>query len=561
MSRLNIKRRLLIIFIMVALAQAAIAWIGLRAIGLSNDDLADVYQERLVPVSQLARINDLMHSSIEQLTIAVIARPSPSNVQKYIDRVTGNLAEIDKLAKEYAQHVATDEDKKLFQQWTAEREGLIAKGINPAVADLKGQSFNDAEDTVLGVAIKRFAAVQQLFETIVADELKGAERRRTTADGRYQLTRYIMIGAVLLALVLCAVIAFYVDRAISGPINAMTRAMKQLADGDHDVRIPATDRQDEVGHMAEAVVVFRDGMITAKRLEAEQHAAQVHKERRQAAIEQYIATFEGSVRAALDSLTSAAAEMKATSQSMSMTATETSTQAAAVATAAEEASANVETVAAASEELSGSVAEIGRQVTQSTSIAGKAVDEADHTNKTVEGLAQAAQKIGDVVKLITAIAEQTNLLALNATIEAARAGEAGKGFAVVAAEVKGLANQTAKATDEISAQVAAMQGETGKVVQAIAHISGTIGTINQIATTIASAVEEQGAATQEIARNVQAAAQRTNAVSSNIMGVDQAAGMTGTAAADVLGAAEKLSRQAETLGANVDEFLANIRAA
>ena len=561
MSRLNIKRRLLIIFILVALVQVAIAWIGLRGFGLSNDDLAEVYQERLVPVSQLARINDLMHSSIEQLTIAVVARPSPSNVQKYIDRVTGNLAEIDKLATEYGRHVATDEDKKLFQQWTAEREALVAKAINPAVKDLKAQQFNDAEDTVLGVAIKRFTTVQQLFETIVAAELKAAEITRNAADSRYRLTRYVMLAAILFALGLSAVIAVYVDRAISGPLNAMTSAMKRLAGGDHDVQIPATDRKDEIGHMAEAVAVFRDGMINAQRLEAEQHAAQVQKERRQAAIEQYIATFEGSVRSALDNLGSAAADMKATSQGMTSTAKETSAQAAAVATAAEEASANVETVAAASEELSTSVSEIGRQVTQSTSIAGQAVAEADQTNKTVQGLAQAAQKIGDVVKLITAIAEQTNLLALNATIEAARAGEAGKGFAVVAAEVKGLANQTAKATEEISTQVTAMQSETGKVVQAIAHISGTIGNINAIATTIASAVEEQGAATQEIARNVQAAAQRTGSVSSNILGVDKAAATTGTAAGEVLGSAEKLSQQAQTLGASVDQFLADIRAA
>ena len=560
MSRLNIKKRLLIIFVMVALAQAAIAWIGLRAIGLSNDDLGEVYQQRLVPVSQLGRINDLMHSSIEQLTIAVIARPSPSNVQKYIDRVTANLAEIDKLAQQYAQHVSDDADKQLLQQWTAEREALVAKAINPAVKDLKAQAFNDAEDTVLGVAMKRFAAVQQLFEAIVTKELKGAESTRDTADTRHRLTQYLMIAAILLALAIGAVIAVYVDRAVSGPINAMTRAMKQLAGGDHEVRIPGTDRRDEIGLMAEAVAVFKDAMITARR-EAEQLAAQAQKERRQATIEHHLGAFESSVRSALDGLTSSAAEMKATSQRMSATAQETSAQAAAVSTAAEEALANVETVATASEELSSSVAEIGRQVAQATGIAGEAVDEAEQTNKTVEGLAQAAQKIGDIVKLITAIAEQTNLLALNATIEAARAGEAGKGFAVVAAEVKGLANQTAKATEEISAQVAAMQGQTGKVVHAIAHIGGTISTINQIATSIASAVAQQGTATQQIARNVQAAAQRTGAVSSNILGVDQAAATAGTAAAAVLGSAEKLGRQAESLGANVDRFLADIRAA
>ena len=530
MNRLHIKSRLLIFFVVIAVAQAVVAMIALRGLGYSNDELAEVYQERLVPVGQLARINDLMHSSIEQLTIAVIARPSPQNVQKYIDRVVGNLAEIDTLAKQYDQHVAGDNDKKLLSDWTSEREALVAKGIKPAIADLKGQAFNDAEDTVLGVAIKRFATVQQLFEAIVANELKSAEGTRNVADGQYRFTRYLMIGAILFALGLSAVIAFYVDRAIARPLNAMTSAMRRLASGDLEITIPASERADEIGHMAEAVVVFRDGMINARRLEAEQKSEQTQKERRRVAIEQYIANFERGVRASLDDLTSAAADMRATSESMSAIVEETSAQANAVATASGEASANVESVATASEELSSSVAEIGRQVAQSTRIAGAAVDEASHTNTTVEGMSQAAHKIGDVVKLITAIAEKTNLLALNATIEAARAGEAGKGFAVVASEVKGLANQTAKATEEISAQVAAMREATSEAVQAIKSIGTTIGTINEIATTIASAVEQQGAATQEIARIVHGAAQRTEQVSSNILGVNEAAGQTAEAA-------------------------------
>ena len=561
MRKMDIKRRFVIVFILIAVALAAIAWVGLRGISRSNDELADVYQDRLVPVSQLARINDLMHSSVEQLTIAVIARPSTSNLQKYIDRVASNLAEIETLAQQYAQHAATDEDKKLFKEWTTQRQALVTKSINPAVADLKAQAFNDAEDTVLGVAIKQFAAAQQVFDRIVANELKAAADTRNEADRRYLFTRYLMFAALLVAFGLCGGIAFYVNRSISGPLVAMTSAMKRLAGGDLEIRVPAVGRDDEIGHMAEAVEVFRDGMINARRLETEQKAAQAHKEQRQAAIEAYIADFEGSVRSALDGLGAAASEMTATSQSMSSTAEATSRQATAVANAAEEASSNVQTVASATEEMSASVAEISRQVTQSTGIAGQAVHEADATNTTVQGLAEAAQKIGDVVKLITAIAEQTNLLALNATIEAARAGEAGKGFAVVASEVKSLANQTAKATEEISAQVSAMQGATKEVVHAIKHIGGTIGEINKIASTIASAVEEQGAVTQEIARNVQAAAQRTEKVSSNILGVDKAASHTGAAATQVLGAAERLGRQAQMLGADVDKFLTSIRAA
>jgi len=561
MLKLDIKRSFLIVFILIAIAQAAIAWVGLHGIGRSNDELADIYQDRLVPMSQLARINDLMHSSIEQLTIAVIARPSPSNLQKYLDRVSSNLAQIEKLAPQYGQHVATDEDRKLFKEWTTQRETLIAKSINPAVRNLKEQAFNDAEDTVLGVAIKQFAAVQQLFDTIVANELKVADSTRNEADGRYRLARYLLFTALVIAFGLCGGIAFYVDRSISGPLVAMTSAMKRLASGDLEIRVPAADRDDEIGYMAEAVEVFRDGMINACRLEAERKAEQARKEQRQGAIEAHIANFESSVRSALDGLTAAASEMTATSHIMSSTGEATSRQATAAANAAEEASSNVQTVASAAEEMSASVAEISRQVTQSTGIAGQAVHEADATNASVQGLAAAAQKIGDVVKLINAIAEQTNLLALNATIEAARAGEAGKGFAVVASEVKSLASQTGKATEEIAAQVSAMQGATSQVVHAIKQIGGTIGDITKITSTIAAAIEEQSAATQEITRNVLAAARRTEKISSNILGVDKAASHTGAAAAQVLGAAERLGRQAEMLGANVDKFLASIRAA
>jgi len=277
--------------------------------------------------------------------------------------------------------------------------------------------------------------------------------------------------------------------------------------------------------------------------------------------QQIARNFETTIGGLVKSLVSTAAEMRTTSQGMSTTAADTTTQATRVLTAVEQASGNVQIVAAATEELSSSVSEIGRQVTQSTQIASQAVEEANRTNVTVQGLSAAAQKIGDVVKLISDIASQTNLLALNATIEAARAGEAGRGFAVVASEVKSLASQTGKATEDISAQVATMQAATSEVVDAIKNIGGTIGTMDEIATTIASAVEEQGSATQEIARNVQATASGTSEMSTSILGVTRAAGEAGAAAGQVLALAEDLGTQAETLRANVDNFLAKIRAA
>ena len=512
MKSLSIKAKMSTVFALIALAMAVVAMIAIRGVSLLNDDLSQLYQERLVPVSQLARINDLMHVSIEQLTIAVIARPSPQNVQKYTDRVEGNLVEIDNLVKQYASHVAGDEDKKLLGEYTALREALIGKAIKPAIADLKKQAFNDAEDSVLGIAVKQFAKVQQVYDSIIASELNGAEHTRAAADVRYRFTRYLMIGAVLFALGLGVVMALYVNYGITGPLAGMTMAMKRLANGDLAIVIPAIGRRDEIGHMAEAVGVFREGMIDARRLETEQKAEQIQKERRQAAIEQYIATFERSVVLSLDNFTLAATDMRTTSDSMSATAEEMRAQTTVVSTAAAQASANVEAVAAAAEEMATAATEIGRQVEDSDRISGAAVAQARNTDDRIDALSQAASRIGEVVGLITSIADQTNLLALNATIEAARAGEAGRGFAVVAQEVKQLASQTAKATSEIGSQIAGMQTATQDSVIAIKEIGGTIAQISEIASAIAAAVEEQGAATQEIARHVQQAAHGTGHV-------------------------------------------------
>ncbi len=353
----------------------------------------------------------------------------------------------------------------------------------------------------------------------------------------------------------------YVGRNILRRIGNLQRSMQLLSDGDLDTEIQRSAQRDEIAAMANSLQVFRESMIKSRALSVDQDKDRIAKAERASRMETRIVEFEATVRAALDGLQTSANSMQTTAQRMSATADQSTALVSAVASAAEETSVNVQTVSSGTEELSSSITEIGRQVITSAEVARKAVDEAGQTDATMQGLAENASRISVVVDLIQTIASQTNLLALNATIEAARAGDAGRGFAVVASEVKSLASQTAKATDEIRAQIASMQQVTTSAVSAIRNIGQTIGEINEVTTAIAAAVEEQGAATREIARNIQHAAGGTSEVSSNIIGVSAASTEAGTAAGEVLSASGTLRQEADVLRAEIDEFLSNIRAA
>ncbi|MBT3237618.1 MAG: methyl-accepting chemotaxis protein [Rhodospirillaceae bacterium] len=424
---------------------------------------------------------------------------------------------------------------------------------SPITNDLKGVTGPHWFGT-----ITKKINLMKIVEDKIAEDL--VELTHHIRDGA-QTTFIIMLVVTLVLLGLTAVLVTVIVRGITQPIGNMTNAMTVLAEGDKTVEIEGAERGDEIGDMASAVEVFKINMIKADELSAAQAEETEARERRAAAVDKMAANFETNVTSVLGEVGTASNTMKTTAEGMAATAEETSSQATTVAAAAEEASTNVQTVAAAAEELSSSISEITRQVAQSTEIASNAVTETERTNNEVQGLAVAAQKIGEVVELISDIAEQTNLLALNATIEAARAGDAGKGFAVVASEVKNLANQTAKATEEISAQIGGIQGATQGAVDAIGGISGIIDEINEITSAIAAAVEEQGAATQEIARNVEQASAGTSEVTTNISGVNQAADDTGEAATEVLSAVNSLTEQSDMLSKQVSEFLRDIKAA
>ncbi len=423
---------------------------------------------------------------------------------------------------------------------------------------------HDLKEAIHFYNVDSRAAFGRAAKAIADDRAFNVTEGKKAADKGaeiYSATKLWVYGALAVAALLCAVLGWLLVNGVSTPIQAITASMQRLARQDLTTEIQGRDREDEIGAMASAVQVFKDNMIEADRLSTQQRTEQALKEKRAQRIEQINAEFDRDADRALGVLSGAADELRNTSGKMSNNADLASKQAGAVSAAAEEASTNVQTVAAAAEELSASIQEISRQVVQSSAIAGQAVTEAGQTTETMRSLSEAAQKIGEVIRLINDIASQTNLLALNATIEAARAGEAGKGFAVVASEVKSLANQTARATEDISAQVGAMRNATEAAAEAIARIDKTIGTMNEISTSIAAAMEEQGAATQEIARNVQEAARGTAEVTSNIVGLNQVVEDTGAAAVDVLTSADSLGDQTATLRTRVDRFLMEIRQA
>ncbi|MEE7447569.1 methyl-accepting chemotaxis protein [Methylobacterium radiotolerans] len=560
LQSLSIRSKLIAAFAVLLLFLGGLSVIGLRSASTLNGLLIDVETNWLPSVRAASQIDSLTGRYTTSLLRHILTE-EPQMLASVDNDLVDRGKKIEAATKIYEALISSPEERALYEAFNREWRAL-ATAVEPILVlsrkGEKAQALSLYEAKV--VSPRRSASVA--LDKIIKLNQDGAEQAARDSQATYAQTYKVLIGAGLIAAFLAIALATLIVVSISRGINSVVQPMQALANGDLAVTIPNQGQRTEIGTIANVVQVFKNGLIRMKALEEETAQARLAaEEQRKAGMRQMADGFEAAIGGIIGMVSSSATELQATAQTMTATATETASQSTTVAAAAEEAASNVNTVAAAAEELGSSVQEIGRQVAGSAELAQRAVHEADQTGTLVQELSVAVSRIGDVVGLISNIAGQTNLLALNATIEAARAGVAGKGFAVVASEVKALAEQTAKATSEISTQIAQIQASTGQAVTSISGITGRIREISGVATSIAAAVEEQGAATQEIVRNVAQAAMGTGEVTSNISGVAGAAEETGAAASQVLGAASELSRQSEYLTSEVGRFLATVRAA
>lgn len=557
---LSIRAKLVAVFSLLTLFVIGLGVLGIVSTQRMREQALEIENNWLPSIRVLGEIDTMTARNN-----GVMLRHTQETDPQRLATIEGDLVRFGKKLDDkkvaYERLISSPEERELYETFV--REAAKFAAIRQTILDMsrngeKAQAYSFYENK--GITIRR--GMSDALEKLVNLNNAGADQAQARSKTVFEEARTLGIVGIVVAVVLSVLSAFMIIRGVSRGIDSVVQPMQALAAGDLSVTIPHQNVRTEIGRIADAVQVFKDGLNRMKALEDENALARAGADaQRKAAMRSMADGFESAIGGIIQSVSSSATELQATAQSMAGTATETAAQSTGAAAAAEQAAANVTTVAAAAEELGSSVQEIGRQVSASASLAHVAVEETARTAVLVKDLNSAVAKIGDVVTMISAIAGQTNLLALNATIEAARAGEAGKGFAVVASEVKQLATQTAKATEEIGAQIAMMQSATQDSVAAIKEIGSTIDTLAGIANAIAAAVEEQGAATQEISRNVQEAAQGTAEVAGNISSVNSGAAETGSASAQVLSSAQSLSRESEVLQREVARFIETVKAA
>jgi aerotaxis receptor len=553
----TLKARLVTLIALLAAFMVVIGSSGILATHSSNARMKSIYEDRTVPLAQLFEINDRMKDNAVALYDAAANGRAGKPAGNVAGRVATNTEAITKVWAEYVATYLTPEEKGVADSFVLKRKDYLEKAIKPGLTLYSDRKYDELE-TLLGKGGELFELAKADMQKLVDIQVKEAKAEFETAQSQYIVVVGFAVGLLTAALLLGVMIGIQTIRAIARPLGRLNDAMLNITQAKLDNRI-LVECDDEIGvalrnlQTVQAIVRFDREELKA----TEKRSAVLRK----ADMNKLADAFEGAVGEIVETVSSAATELEASAKTLTATAERSQELAISVAAASEEASTNVESVAAASEELTSSVNEISRQVQESSRVASEAVSQAQKTNDRVGELSKAAARIGDVVELINTIAGQTNLLALNATIEAARAGEAGRGFAVVASEVKALAEQTAKATGEIGLQITGIQAATQDSVGAIKEIGDTIGRMSEISSTIAAAVEEQGAATQEISRNIQHASQGTSQVSANITDVQRGASETGSASSQVLSAAQSLSGDSNRLKLEVGKFLSSVRAA